>query len=114
MSIFSRVGIPREIISGHGTQFTSDLMGKVHKLVGIKPIFTTLYYPMMNGKLERQHATLKSKLYKNYVPRNRKTGTVIIFSPSSQCEKFSDYDLVCLVYFFYKIRGRTNCPPLII
>ena len=39
-------------------------MGEVHKLVGIKPIFTTPYHPMMNGKLERQHAVLKSILSK--------------------------------------------------
>ena len=44
MMIFSRVGIPRELISDRGTQFTSELMGHVHKLVGIKPIFTTPYY----------------------------------------------------------------------
>ena len=64
MMIFSRVGIPRELISDRGTQFTSELMGHVHKLVGIKPIFTTPYHPMMNGKLERQHAVLKSVLRK--------------------------------------------------
>ena len=64
MTIFARVDVPRELISDRGTQFTSDLMGHVHKLVGIKPIFTTPYHPMMNGKLERQHAVLKSVLRK--------------------------------------------------
>ena len=64
VSVFSRVGIPREIISDRGTQFTSELMGEIHKLIGIKPIFTTPYHPMMNGKLERQHAVLKSVLKK--------------------------------------------------
>ena len=64
MAIFARVGIPREIISDRGTQFTSELMGHVHSLVGIKPIFTTPYHPMMNGKIERQHAVLKSVLKK--------------------------------------------------
>ena len=64
MEVFSRVGIPREVISDRGTQFTSDMMGQIHKLVGIKPIFTTAYHPQMNGKLERQHATMKSVLKK--------------------------------------------------
>ena len=64
LSIFSRVGVPREIISDRGPQFTSELMSEIHRLIGIKPIFTTPYHPMMNGKLERQHATLKSVLRK--------------------------------------------------
>ena len=38
MKLFAWVGIPREVISERGTQFSSDLMGQVHKLVGIKPI----------------------------------------------------------------------------
>lgn len=64
MTIFSRVGIPKEILSDRGTQFTSDLMGQVHKLVGVKPLFTTPYHPSTNGRLERQHAILKSILKK--------------------------------------------------
>ncbi|XP_047478945.1 uncharacterized protein LOC125032028 [Penaeus chinensis] len=46
--IFSRVGIPREILSDRGTQFTSKLMGELHKLLGIKPLFTTPYHPSCN------------------------------------------------------------------
>jgi transposase InsO family protein len=64
LTIFSRVGIPRELISDRGAQFTSELMGEIHRLVGIKPIFTTPYHPMMNGRIERQHAILKSVLKK--------------------------------------------------
>ena len=64
MSIFSRVGIPHEIISDRGPQFISDLMNEIHKLIGVKPIFTSPYHPMMNGKLERQHSTLKAILRK--------------------------------------------------
>ena len=64
MTVFSRVGIPREVISDRGTQFTSDLMSEIHKLVGIKHIFTTPCHLMMNGKIERQHAVLKSILRK--------------------------------------------------
>ena len=64
LSIFSRVGIPKEIISDRGAQFTSDLMGKVNELIGVKPIFTTPYHPMANGRIERQHSILKSILRK--------------------------------------------------
>ena len=64
LSIFSRVGIPREILSDRGTQFTSALMGELHRLLGVKPLFTTAYHPMCNGRIERCHATLKSALKK--------------------------------------------------
>lgn len=55
LSIFSRVGIPREILSDRGTQFTSQLMGDLHKLLGVKPLFTTPYHPSGNGRVERFH-----------------------------------------------------------
>ena len=64
ISIFSRVGIPKEILSDRRTQFTSELMSDVYDMVGIKPLFTTPYHPMCNGKIERQHAILKSILKK--------------------------------------------------
>ena len=64
VTIFSRVGIPKVIVSDRGTQFTSDLMGKVYELVSMKPVFTTPYHPMANGKVERQHSILKSILKK--------------------------------------------------
>ena len=64
MTVFSRVGIPKEILSDQGSQFTSELMGKVYDLVGVKPLFTTPYHPMCNGRIERQHSILKSILKK--------------------------------------------------
>ena len=64
MSIFSRIGIPREILSDRGPQFTSELMGEVYRLVGVKPLFTTPYHPSCNGRIERQHSILKSILRK--------------------------------------------------
>ena len=64
LSIFSRVGIPREILSDQGTQFTSQLMGELHKLLGVKPSFTTPFHPSANGRVERLHGPLKAALRK--------------------------------------------------
>ena len=64
LSIFSRVGIPREILSDRGTQFTSHLMAELHKLLGVKPIFTTPFHPSGNGRIERLHGPLKACLRK--------------------------------------------------
>ena len=63
-TIFSRVGIPREILSDRGTQFTSQLMGELHRLLGVKPLFTSSYHPMSNGRVERLHSTLLACLKK--------------------------------------------------
>ena len=64
LTIFSRVGIPREILSDRGTQFTSNLMSELHKLLGVKPIFTTPFHPSGNGRIERLHGPLKAVLRK--------------------------------------------------
>lgn len=64
IAIFSRVGIPKEILSDNGTQFKSDLMKELHRLLGVKPLFTTPFHPSGNGRIERFHSTLKSSLRK--------------------------------------------------
>ena len=64
IQIFSRVGIPKQIVSDRGKQFTRELMEELYKLVGIKPIFTTPYHPQTNGKVERMHLILKTTLKK--------------------------------------------------
>ena len=51
-------------MSDRGAQFTSQLMGELHKLLGVKPLFTTPYHPAGNGRIERFHATLKASLRK--------------------------------------------------
>ena len=64
LQIFSRVGIPKEILSDRGTQFTSQLLKELHRLLGGKPLFTMPYHPMGNGRCVRLHSTLKSCLKK--------------------------------------------------
>ena len=39
-------------------------MSQIHKLFGVKPIFSTPYHPQANGRVERQHQILKSILKK--------------------------------------------------
>ena len=64
LSIFSRVGFPREMLSDRGAQFTSDLMKEISRLVSIKHLKTTPYHPACNGLVERFNGTLKSMLKK--------------------------------------------------
>ena len=62
LSVFSRVGIPKEILSDRGTQFTSDIMKEFHRLLAIKSITTTPYHAMCNGLVERFNGVLKKML----------------------------------------------------
>lgn len=64
LQLFSRVGIPREILTDQGTNFRSDLLKQVYHLLGIKAIKTTPYHPQTDGLVERFNRTLKSMLGK--------------------------------------------------
>lgn len=59
---FSRVGIPKEILSDQGSQFVSDVMKEVSRLLSIKQLVTTPYHPMCNGLVERFNGTIKTML----------------------------------------------------
>ena len=64
VDVFSRVGVPREMLTDMGTQFTSQLMGEVSRLLSIKQLTTTPYHPMCNGLVEKFNGTLKQMLKK--------------------------------------------------
>lgn len=63
-TIFTRLGIPSEILSDRGPQFVSDLMSHVMRLMGIKQVFSSPYHPQTNGLCERLNGTIKSLLKK--------------------------------------------------
>ena len=56
--VWSRVGIPREILSDQGTQFMSNVMAEVNRLLAIDGKCTTPYHPQCNGLVERFNGTL--------------------------------------------------------
>ena len=64
VDVFTRVGIPREILSDQGTQFMSGLMREVSRLLSVKQLTTTPYHPACNGLVERFNGTLKQMLRK--------------------------------------------------
>ncbi len=64
VQLFSRVGIPEEILTDQGTNFTSRLMGQLNKQLGITAIRTTPYHPQTDGLVERFNQTLKNMLRK--------------------------------------------------
>eukprot|EP00731_Ephydatia_muelleri_P004863 Em0002g1039a len=67
IKVFARVGVPREILTDQGANFTSQLLAELYRLLQVHPIRTSPYHPQTDGLVERFNQTLKSML--------RKTGT---------------------------------------
>ncbi|XP_076058600.1 uncharacterized protein LOC143035618 [Oratosquilla oratoria] len=63
-NLFTTFGIPEEIQSDRGSNFTSVLFAEVLKLLGIKQTLSTAYHPQSQGALERFHQTMKSMIRK--------------------------------------------------
>lgn len=59
IKIFSRVGLPDEILTDQGSNFTSQLMMDICHCLSVKKLRTTPYHPMCNGLVERFNGVLK-------------------------------------------------------
>lgn len=62
IEIFSRIGLPKEIVTDQGASFTSELMNEVSRLLSVKMLKTTPYHAMANGLVEKFNGTLKTML----------------------------------------------------
>ncbi|XP_077508305.1 uncharacterized protein LOC144119604 [Amblyomma americanum] len=62
LHIFARVGVPEEMLSDRGSNFTSELMAEVGRLLSLRLKTTTPYHPMANGLVEKMNGTLKKML----------------------------------------------------
>ena len=64
VKFFSRVGMPKEILTDQGSNFVSQFLTEIYRLLHIHPIRTTPYHPQTDGLVERFNKTLKSLLWK--------------------------------------------------
>ena len=64
ISLFSRVGLPNEIVSDQGSNLIGQLVTQLYELLGISHIKTSVYHPEANGLVERFNGTLKRMLKK--------------------------------------------------
>ena len=64
MEIFSRYGMPKELLTDQGSVFTSSLTRHMCKTFEVHKIRTSPYHPQSDGALERWHACLKGMLKK--------------------------------------------------
>jgi len=62
--LFSRVGVPKEILTDQGSTFTSQLLKEICHLQHVHSIRTTPYHLQTDELVERFNKTLKSMLQK--------------------------------------------------
>ena len=62
--MWTRLGIPAEVLTDRGSQFTSEVMQEVYRMLSVKGNLTTPYHAMCNGLVERFNQTLKAMLKK--------------------------------------------------
>ena len=80
-SIYSRIDVPRQVVHDQGSQFMSDVMTEVSRLLSVQNMVSSPYHPQCNGLVERFNGTLKATL-KSCVRNVQRTGTDI---PSQCC-----------------------------
>ena len=64
VNIFARVGIPKEILTDQGSNFQSQLLGALYKLLHVEALRTSPYHPQTDELVERFNQTLKQMLKK--------------------------------------------------
>ena len=64
VTLFSRYGVPEEILTDQGSNFTSQLLTEIYRMLHVYPIRTTPYHPQTDGLVERFNQTLKAMLKK--------------------------------------------------
>jgi Integrase zinc binding domain/Integrase core domain len=62
IKFFTVFGLPREVQSDQGTNFTARLFKQVMKQLGVKQCMSSAYHPESQGALERFHQTLKNMI----------------------------------------------------
>lgn len=63
-TFWTRLGLPDEVLTDCGKQFTSQTMKEVNNLLKIRGLTTTPWHPQTNGLVEKFNGTLKEMLKK--------------------------------------------------
>ena len=79
IKIFSRVGVPREILTDQGTNFTSQLLIELYRMLHVQPIRTSPYHPQTDGLVERFNQTLKTMLRKTAVRKGLDWDVMLLY-----------------------------------
>ena len=104
---FTIFGLPLEVQTDQGSNFTSKMFEQIMKELGIKHIMATAYRPQSQGALERYHQTLKNMI-KKYCLESEKDWDqgihMLLFATREVVQEslgFSPFELV----FGHTVRG---------
>ncbi len=61
-TFFTQFGMPKEIESDQGSNFTSGIFQQVMHQLGIRHVVSSAYHPQSHGALGRYHQTLKTMI----------------------------------------------------
>ena len=62
IEVYSCLGVPNEVLTDMGSQFTSAVMREVSRLLSIKQLTTCAYNPKCNGMVEKFNGSFKMML----------------------------------------------------
>ena len=62
IKLFARVGVPQEILTDQGSNFISQLLAELYRLLHVHAIRTSPYHPQTDGLVERFNQTLKNTI----------------------------------------------------
>nr|XP_054919016.1 uncharacterized protein LOC129380871 [Dermacentor andersoni] len=88
VEMFSRFGVANEVLSDRGTNFTSDLMMEVARLLSARQLHTSPYHTRTNGMVERR---LNNVLVADSGPMTRADA---VFATVGEKRYFSNLDFV--------------------
>ena len=60
--IIARFGIPKEIVTGHGSHFQNSMMTELTTMLEFRQEHSSSFYPQANGQVEAVNKTLKTIL----------------------------------------------------
>ena len=101
LQFFSRVGLPKEVQSDRGTNFTSGVFQSVMCELGITQVLSSAYHPESQGPFERCHQTLKSMVRTFSVDCQKDWDVAMPFLLFAICDAvnkstgFSPFELLC-------------------
>ena len=76
--MFARLGIPRQLVSDNGPQFTSEEFVHFMRANGVKHIRSAPYYPASNGAAECLVQTIKQAVHQNGIPLERTLASFLL------------------------------------
>eukprot|EP00253_Pinus_taeda_P020815 PITA_20815 len=77
--VISRFGVPRDIVTDHGSHFQNQLMSELALKLGFRQEHLSPYYPRANGQVEAVNKTLKTILQWK-IDKNRSNWHVMLYS----------------------------------